>query len=43
VVAAYDGVTTQLLLDKDVDRARAWLKQLLTALLTDGGSTPSTN
>ncbi|MFJ8156456.1 TetR/AcrR family transcriptional regulator [Streptomyces sp. NPDC094468] len=39
VVAAYDGVTTQLLLDRDVDRARAWLKQLLTALLTDG-STP---
>lgn len=40
VVAAYDGVTTQLLLDKDVDHARAWLKQLLTALLTDG-SAPS--
>ncbi|MFG2965529.1 TetR/AcrR family transcriptional regulator [Streptomyces sp. NPDC048288] len=38
VVAAYDGVTTQLLLDKDVDRARAWLKQLLTALLTDGST-----
>ncbi|MFE9624798.1 TetR/AcrR family transcriptional regulator [Streptomyces sp. NPDC006527] len=36
VVAVYDGVTTQLLLDKDVDGARAWLKQLLTALLTDG-------
>ncbi|GEJ98615.1 TetR/AcrR family transcriptional regulator [Streptomyces sp. NPDC003388] len=36
VVAAYDGVTTQLLLDKDVDAARRWLKQLLTALLTDG-------
>ncbi|MEV5439246.1 TetR/AcrR family transcriptional regulator [Streptomyces sp. NPDC052682] len=36
VVAAYDGVTTQLLLDRDVDHARAWLKQLLTALLTDG-------
>ena len=40
VVAAYDGVTTQLLLDKDVDRARAWLKQLLTALLTDGSAHP---
>ena len=40
VVAAYDGVTTQLLLDKDVDAARAWLKQLLTALLTHGGGTP---
>ncbi|MFF3849187.1 TetR/AcrR family transcriptional regulator [Streptomyces sp. NPDC002328] len=40
VVAAYDGVTTQLLLDKDVDGARAWLKQLLTALLTDGSTTP---
>ncbi|MFF4804944.1 TetR/AcrR family transcriptional regulator [Streptomyces sp. NPDC001351] len=39
VVAAYDGVTTQLLLDKDVDSARGWLKQLLTALLTDGSDT----
>ncbi|MEU6241582.1 TetR/AcrR family transcriptional regulator [Streptomyces sp. NPDC047024] len=39
VVAAYDGVTTQLLLDKDVPAARAWLKQLLTALLTDGSRT----
>lgn len=39
VVAAYDGVTTQLLLDRDVDAARAWLKQLLTALLTDGSGT----
>ncbi|WP_030862562.1 TetR/AcrR family transcriptional regulator [Streptomyces sp. NRRL S-37] len=34
VVAAYDGVTTQLLLDRDVAGARAWLRQLLTALLT---------
>ncbi|MGW7821018.1 TetR/AcrR family transcriptional regulator [Streptomyces puniciscabiei] len=41
VVAAYDGVTVQLLLDKDVEAARAWLKQLLTALLTDGSSSPS--
>ncbi|MGW1911877.1 TetR/AcrR family transcriptional regulator [Streptomyces sp. NPDC002076] len=40
VVAAYDGVTVQLLLDKDVEAARAWLKQLVTALLTDGSSTP---
>jgi AcrR family transcriptional regulator len=40
VVAAYDGVTVQLLLDKDVGRARAWLKQLLTALLTDGSGAP---
>ncbi|MCC5480813.1 TetR/AcrR family transcriptional regulator [Streptomyces barringtoniae] len=40
VVAAYDGVTVQLLLDKDVDAARAWLGQLLTALLTDGSRTP---
>ncbi|MFI7401215.1 TetR/AcrR family transcriptional regulator [Streptomyces sp. NPDC049541] len=39
VVAAYDGVTTQLLLDKDVDSARGWLRQLLTALLTDGSHT----
>ncbi|RSN66765.1 TetR family transcriptional regulator [Streptomyces sp. WAC 04229] len=38
VVAAYDGVTTQLLLDRDVEHARAWLGQLLTALLTDGGA-----
>ncbi|CAM5305874.1 Helix-turn-helix transcriptional regulator OS=Streptomyces tendae OX=1932 GN=GUR47_36070 PE=4 SV=1 [Streptomyces tendae] len=38
VVAAYDGVTTQLLLDRDVVRARAWLGRLLTALLTDGGA-----
>lgn len=38
VVAAYDGVTTRLLLDKDVDGARAWLSRLLTALLTDGGT-----
>jgi AcrR family transcriptional regulator len=34
VVAAYDGVTVQLLLDSDVPAARAWLTQLLTALLT---------
>jgi len=40
VVAAYDGVTTQLLLDKDVERARVWLGQLLTALLTDDSGTP---
>ncbi|MER6716867.1 TetR/AcrR family transcriptional regulator [Streptomyces sp. NPDC000877] len=40
VVAAYDGVTTQLLLDRDAEHARAWLKQLLTALLTDGSGTP---
>ncbi|MEV6114409.1 TetR/AcrR family transcriptional regulator [Streptomyces sp. NPDC052109] len=39
VVAAYDGVTVQLLLDRDVDAARTWLKQLLTALLTDGSRT----
>jgi AcrR family transcriptional regulator len=34
VVAAYDGVTIQLLLDGDVVAARTWLTQLLTALLT---------
>jgi AcrR family transcriptional regulator len=34
VVAAYDGVTVQLLLDGDVTAARTWLTQLLTALLT---------
>ncbi|MFE7814440.1 TetR/AcrR family transcriptional regulator [Streptomyces sp. NPDC057433] len=41
VVAAYDGVTTQLLLDGDVEHARAWLGQLLTALLTDGSAEPA--
>ncbi|MCX4878497.1 TetR/AcrR family transcriptional regulator [Streptomyces sp. NBC_00847] len=40
VVAAYDGVTAQLLLDRDVEGARAWLKQLLTVLLTDGSGNP---
>ncbi|MFJ4201393.1 TetR/AcrR family transcriptional regulator [Streptomyces sviceus] len=39
VVAAYDGVTVQLLLDGDLERARVWLKQLLTALLTDRSDT----
>ncbi|MFF7051340.1 TetR/AcrR family transcriptional regulator [Streptomyces griseorubiginosus] len=39
VVAAYDGVTVQLLLDGDLERARVWLRQLLTALLTDGSDT----
>ncbi|WP_395576370.1 TetR/AcrR family transcriptional regulator [Streptomyces sp. BK79] len=39
VVAAYDGVTTQLLLDRDVEHARTWLRELLTALLTEGGAT----
>ncbi|MFD5667558.1 TetR/AcrR family transcriptional regulator [Streptomyces anthocyanicus] len=38
VVAAYDGVTTQLLLDRDLAGARVWLGQLLTALLTDGST-----
>ncbi|WP_433361675.1 TetR/AcrR family transcriptional regulator [Actinoplanes sp. CA-142083] len=33
VVAAYDGVTVQLLLDGDVRAAREWLTQLLSALL----------
>jgi AcrR family transcriptional regulator len=33
VVAAYDGVTVQLLLDGDRHAARTWLTQLLTALL----------
>ncbi len=33
VIAAYDGVTVQLLLDGDVSAARTWLTQLLTALL----------
>jgi AcrR family transcriptional regulator len=33
VVAAYDGVTVQLLLDGDLQAARTWLTRLLTALL----------
>ena len=33
VVAAYDAVTVQLLLDGDLQAARTWLTQLLTALL----------
>jgi AcrR family transcriptional regulator len=34
VVAAYDAVTVQLLLDGDLHAARTWLTRLLTALLT---------
>jgi AcrR family transcriptional regulator len=34
VVAAYDGVTVQLILDGDLRAARTWLTQLLTALLS---------
>lgn len=34
VIAVYDGVTVQLLLDGDAAAARTWLKQLLTVLLT---------
>ncbi|WP_432057513.1 TetR/AcrR family transcriptional regulator [Streptomyces sp. bgisy022] len=41
VVAAYDGVTTRLLLDRDTAGARTWLGQLLTALLTDGSAEPA--
>jgi AcrR family transcriptional regulator len=33
VVAAYDAVTVQLLLDGDLQAARIWLTRLLTALL----------
>ncbi|KUL30914.1 TetR family transcriptional regulator [Actinoplanes awajinensis subsp. mycoplanecinus] len=33
VIAAYDGVTVQLLLDADAHAARTWLTQLLNALL----------
>ncbi len=36
VVTTYDGVCPQLLLDGDPERARAWLRQLLTALLGGG-------
>jgi AcrR family transcriptional regulator len=34
VIALYDGVTVQLLLDGDTDAARAWLGRLLTAILS---------
>lgn len=37
MIAAYDGVTTQLLLDRDVEHARVWLRQLLLALLSADG------
>ena len=33
VVAAYDGVATQLILDGDQSGARAWLRQLLMVIL----------
>jgi AcrR family transcriptional regulator len=36
VIAAYDGVTVQLLVDDDLPAARAWLTRLLTTLLTVG-------
>ncbi|MCV7228082.1 TetR/AcrR family transcriptional regulator [Mycolicibacterium komossense] len=36
VIAAYDGVTVQLLLDGDITAARAWLTQLLGTLLDRG-------
>jgi AcrR family transcriptional regulator len=32
-IAAYDGVTVQLLLDADLPAARDWLRQLLTAFV----------
>ncbi|OBK24065.1 TetR family transcriptional regulator [Mycobacterium asiaticum] len=34
IIAAYDGVTVQLLLDSDQTAARAWLTQLLNVVLT---------
>ncbi|MEU1054568.1 TetR/AcrR family transcriptional regulator [Streptomyces sp. NPDC005876] len=37
VVAAYDGITARLLLDRDTERARDRLARMLTALLTEGG------
>lgn len=37
-IAVYDGVTTQLLLDQDTEHARAWLRQLLMALLFHPGA-----
>lgn len=42
VVAAYDGVTVQLLLDNDQTAARQWLAQLITQLgLTDRPASPA--
>ncbi|RAG80769.1 TetR family transcriptional regulator [Streptacidiphilus pinicola] len=38
VIALYDGVTVQLLLDGDTDVARAWLGRLLTAILSPSDS-----
>lgn len=35
VIAVYDGVSVQLLLDDDQDAARTWLTQLLNVVLTD--------
>ncbi|MEO7058928.1 MAG: TetR/AcrR family transcriptional regulator [Lapillicoccus sp.] len=34
VVAVYEGVTAELIVDHDVDAARAWLGQLLIAMLS---------
>lgn len=34
IIAAYDGVTVQLLLDSDQTAARAWLTQLMNVVLT---------
>lgn len=41
VVAVYDGVTVQLLLDRDTGAARAWLRHLLTALLCQPSHAPA--
>ena len=40
IVAVYDGVATQLLLDNDQAAARAWLAQLLRVLLTPSSDKP---
>ncbi|SEM44183.1 TetR/AcrR family transcriptional regulator [Streptacidiphilus jiangxiensis] len=42
VIALYDGVTVQLLLDGDVDAARAWLGRLITALLSSADTATPT-
>jgi AcrR family transcriptional regulator len=34
IIAVYDGVSVQLLLDGDQDAAKAWLKQLMNVVLT---------
>jgi len=41
VIAVHDGVMTQLLIDSDPEAARAWLTDLLTALLVHPANDPT--